>query len=226
MAQAIITATRITREIEFDLAARIHAGDEAAVWELAELAMPLVIRTARRYDAFGVDLEDLISEGRIGAMTAAAKFNPTMGVFFAHARKYITSAVSRYVADKYAPVVIPDDVFQHRAGSEHLRAVADQYSYAVSFQDPVNIRRVGSVEVVYLGDVVADPRVDPDAVDCRLTVHEAVAQLTPTQRRLISLTFLDDDLTGNEAAAVLGVTKSAISTQRKRAMSALVELLA
>ena len=66
----------LTEDQERQLAERIHKGDERALNKLVEANLRLVVATARPYQGKGVSIDDLISEGNIGLMKAARKFNP------------------------------------------------------------------------------------------------------------------------------------------------------
>ena len=66
----------LTEEQERQLAERIRKGDERAINKLVEANLRLVVATARSYQGKGISMDDLISEGNIGLMKAAAKFNP------------------------------------------------------------------------------------------------------------------------------------------------------
>ena len=66
----------LTEEQERQLAERIRKGDERALNKLVEANLRLVVATARPYQGKGMSFDDLISEGNIGLMKAARKFNP------------------------------------------------------------------------------------------------------------------------------------------------------
>ena len=66
----------LTEEQERQLAARIQKGDERALNKLVEANLRLVVATVRPYQNKGISIDDLISEGNIGLMKAAAKYNP------------------------------------------------------------------------------------------------------------------------------------------------------
>lgn len=66
----------LTEEQERQLSERIRKGDERALNKLVEANLRLVVATARPYQGQGVSIDDLISEGNIGLMKAAAKYNP------------------------------------------------------------------------------------------------------------------------------------------------------
>jgi RNA polymerase primary sigma factor len=72
-------------EEEIELAKRIRCGEkdtEAAMRELIEANLRLVVATARRFSSSGRGMLDLIQEGNIGLMKAAQKFDYTRGYRF------------------------------------------------------------------------------------------------------------------------------------------------
>lgn len=72
----------MTKEQERALSERILAGDERAVGQLVKANMCFVMTLAREYQGQGVELEDLISEGSIGLLKAARKFDASKGARF------------------------------------------------------------------------------------------------------------------------------------------------
>ena len=74
----------LTPEREQELAkAWRHNGDEAALRDLVGSHLRLVIKIARGFSGYGLPISDLISEGNIGLMQAARKFEPERGFRFA-----------------------------------------------------------------------------------------------------------------------------------------------
>jgi RNA polymerase primary sigma factor len=57
-------------------------GDEGARERLVQANLRFVIMVARQYQGRGVPLEDLVSEGNIGLIQAARRFDPDRGVRF------------------------------------------------------------------------------------------------------------------------------------------------
>lgn len=88
----------LPREEERELAVRIQEGDEGALNELVTANLKYVVTIAKRFAWSGIPLYDLISEGNIGLITAAKKFNPDRGTkFITYAKWWITQAVKSYV---------------------------------------------------------------------------------------------------------------------------------
>ena len=72
----------LTNEQERELSERIRQGDQKALNKLVEANLRFVVKIAQQYRGRGVELDDLVSEGNIGLMKAAAKLDATRGVRF------------------------------------------------------------------------------------------------------------------------------------------------
>ena len=72
----------LTEEQETRLSARILQGDERALNRLIEANLRFVVVIARQYQGQGLSMEDLVSEGNLGLMKAARKFDATRGLRF------------------------------------------------------------------------------------------------------------------------------------------------
>lgn len=69
-------------EQEARLSARILQGDERALNRLIEANLRFVVVIARQYQGQGLSMEDLVSEGNLGLMKAARKFDASRGLRF------------------------------------------------------------------------------------------------------------------------------------------------
>ena len=72
----------LSEEEERRLSARIKAGDERALNKLIEANLRFVVAIARQYQGKGLAMDDLVSEGNIGLMKAASKFDAERGLRF------------------------------------------------------------------------------------------------------------------------------------------------
>ena len=72
----------LSEEQEARLSARILQGDERALNRLIEANLRFVVVIARQYQGQGLSMEDLVSEGNLGLMKAACKFDATRGLRF------------------------------------------------------------------------------------------------------------------------------------------------
>ena len=57
-------------------------GDEAALHELVSAYLRLAIATAGKFRQYGLPMAELVQEGSVGLMQAAARFEPDRGVRF------------------------------------------------------------------------------------------------------------------------------------------------
>lgn len=94
----------LTAEEERELGRAAQAGDEAARERLVTSNLRFVVTMAKRYQEFGLPLEDLICEGNRGLIRAAEKFDPERGTrFLSYAVAWITAKIDRAI--EHAPVV-------------------------------------------------------------------------------------------------------------------------
>jgi len=96
----------LEREVEFELARRWREeGDEEALHQLVRSYMRLVISTASRFRNYGLPVGDLVQEGNVGLMQAAARFEPQREVRFStYAAWWIRSAMQDYVLRNWSIV--------------------------------------------------------------------------------------------------------------------------
>lgn len=99
---------RLTPEQERDLAKRCAAGDEAAIRQMVNANLRLVVYIAREYAGRGVALMDLIQEGSIGLLVAARKFDYTKEYRFStYATKWIHQGVTRCLMNNSGIIRVP-----------------------------------------------------------------------------------------------------------------------
>lgn len=99
-------APMLEAEHEHQLALRWReAADEAALHELTGAYMRLVISMAGRFRAYGLPMGDLIQEGSVGLMQAAARFEPAREVRFStYAGWWVRAAMQDYVLRNWSIV--------------------------------------------------------------------------------------------------------------------------
>ncbi len=105
MKQAM-TVPLLDEQNEFELARRWKdKGDEQALHELTCAYMRLVISLATRFRNYGLPYGDLIQEGNVGLMQAAARFEPERGVRFStYASWWIRAAIQDYILRNWSIV--------------------------------------------------------------------------------------------------------------------------
>ena len=96
----------LSQEHEQDLAIRWRdERDEAALHELTGAYMRLVISMASKFRHYGLPLADLVQEGSVGLMQAAARFDPDRQVRFStYASWWIRSSIQDYVLRNWSIV--------------------------------------------------------------------------------------------------------------------------
>jgi RNA polymerase sigma-32 factor len=104
--KASMKVPMLTRENEFELARRWRAQDDtAALHQLVGAYTRLVISTAARFRNYGLPAGDLVQEGNVGLMQAAARFEPDRDVRFStYATWWIRSAMQDYVLRNWSIV--------------------------------------------------------------------------------------------------------------------------
>lgn len=106
--QEIDEYPRIRKDEEITLAAEIANGSESARENLIQSNLRLVVKIAHDFKGLGVPLMDLISEGNIGLMRAADKFDPSKGAkFSSYAAWWIKQAMRRALANQSRTIRIP-----------------------------------------------------------------------------------------------------------------------
>lgn len=96
----------LDRDEEMELAQRWRDhGDERALHQLVRAYTRLVISTAARFRNYGLPMGDLVQEGNVGLMQAAARFEPDREVRFStYAAWWIRSAMQDYVLRNWSIV--------------------------------------------------------------------------------------------------------------------------
>ena len=103
----------VSTEEEVLLAQAIHAGGkkgEIAKDKLVKANLRFVVSVAKQYQNQGVSLTDLISEGNIGLITAADKFDETRGFkFISYAIWWIRQSILQAIAE-YSNMAISNKI--------------------------------------------------------------------------------------------------------------------
>lgn len=90
----------LSADEERDLASKIQQGDSRALNRLVEANLRFVVTIANQYKGKGLQMDDLVSEGNIGLMKAASRFDPERGTRFVnfavvHIRQQIEKAIAQ-----------------------------------------------------------------------------------------------------------------------------------
>lgn len=104
--KAAMSAPFLARDEEQELALRWRSdGDQAAMHKLTSAHMRLVIAMATRFRHYGLSLADLIQEGHVGLLEAAARFEPAREVRFStYATWWIRASMQDYILRNWSIV--------------------------------------------------------------------------------------------------------------------------
>lgn len=171
----------LTAEEETQLAERIQQGDGRALNKLVEANLRFVVKLAAGYRGNGVEMDDLISEGNLGMMKAAAKFAPQRGSrFVSYAAPFIRQHMERAIEQQNGLAKIPRDA--GLAGRMANRR-------PMSVDAPMNGRTNMSLLSVLVNadSPMADSRVYSEAIE--QAVEFALLTLSERERRVVNAFF-------------------------------------
>lgn len=127
----------ITPDEEVELARRIKEGDEKAKERLIKANTRFVISVAKQFQNKGVPLNDLVSEGNIGLIKAAEKFDETKGFkFISYAVWWIRQAIMNAISDQGGMIHLPANqvITRNKLKKEAARFEQDNQRQPTSYE--------------------------------------------------------------------------------------------
>jgi len=104
----------LSAEQESDLAKGVQKGDASALHKLVQANLRFVVSVAKQFQHQGLSLSDLINEGNVGLIKAAAKFDHSKGFkFISYAVWWVRQAIMQSLLNKGRMIRIP----AHKSGS-------------------------------------------------------------------------------------------------------------
>ena len=195
---------------------RIKAGRDARQ-RFIQSNLRLVVSIAKRYQASGIPLIDLVQEGNLGLMRAVEKFDHRKGFKFStYATWWIRQAVTRAIADKGRTIRVPvhmvETVSQVQRATAHLfrslgrEPTVDEIAHDTGLPrgkvieaqrvapDPVSLFAHVGDDDAELVDFLVDPTVEAPAeaavaaVELR-ELREVLTTLNAREQRVLELRF-------------------------------------
>ncbi len=202
----------LSREEEAALAVRIRAGETDALNQLVCANLKFVVTIAKQYQNRGVSLSDLVSEGNVGLIRAAERFDEGRGVkFISYAVWWIRQTIHQAIADQSEAVRVPAGELMH---VRHAGRTA-------SLDAPLAVGGESN-----LLDLLPDDDQPPpdaallsDGLDAAL--HSALHALRPREAEVVRLYFglEGDSQTLEQIAARYGITRERVRQIKDKALA-------
>lgn len=201
----------LTSEEEKNLSDRIKTGDMAAVNRLVEANLRFVVKIATQYRGQGLSLDDLVSEGNMGLMRAALKFDADRGTRFVnYAVVFIRQQIEKAISEQTSQYKVPrrSDA-QCRLGGK-----------AVSVDAPLGGKSNMSLLSVLVNhdSPMADERIYSETVE--RAVEFAVRSLDEREAHVVNAFFglTQEHETMAEIAEDMGLRRERVRQIRNRAI--------
>lgn len=210
----------LTAEEEKSLALKSLKGDKASRDKLINANLRFVVKVAYKYKGYGLDIEELISEGNTGLITAAEKFDPNNNSrFTTYAVWWIQANIQKAIRETSKGIKFPAYKFEE---------MKDEKWNISSLDKPI-----GKEDDATVGDLLWDDKYDSPEVQFFDSVTEdqvwyAMEVLSEKEQRILTLRYgLDGEkpMSLSEVGVVIGLTKERIRQIEKRAFATMKSFL-
>jgi RNA polymerase sigma-32 factor len=200
--RAAMRAPYLERAEEHDLAVRWRDDhDQAALHRLTSAHMRLVIAVAARFRNFGLPMGDLIQEGHVGLLEAAARFEPEREVRFStYATWWIRASIQDYILRNWSIVRGGTSssqkalFFNLRRLRARLAQTADQRPRRAVFAEIANALGVSVSDVE-----VMDSRLSAPDTSLNAPLHESENDTASNRQDfLVDVAPLPDETVGED----------------------------
>jgi RNA polymerase sigma-32 factor len=232
----------LDRAAEADLARRWRAGDRQAGEKIVTACLPFVVSIAVEYRRWGVPVEDVVQQGNLGLLKAAAKFDPDRECRLAtYAAYWIRAEIRDYVVRGYRVVRLGTTKAERRAlrayrktrenDPEALAAASGMTREKAERLLPLLASHETSLDartdergamIDRLAGTAPTPEDEASAHEhrgrARSAVLEALRDLTDRERMIVRERLMTDDpCTLQELGTRLGVSKERVRQIEERA---------
>lgn len=204
----------LSYEEESELAVKAAQGDKTAKNKIVNANLRFVISIAKKYQKKGLELEDLISEGNIGLLTAIEKFDVSKGYhFISYAVWWIRQSILKAICEKSRAIRLPLNRANELVKIEH--AQKEIASAGVSMSEKEELEEIASMlnmDVSHVREMISIAK-DMTSLDAEVSgKNDSSTTLGEMIEDTISERPEDKVITEsmiNEIKAVLGTLKPA-----------------
>jgi RNA polymerase sigma-32 factor len=240
----------LSAEEERELAKRYRAGDRRAGDKLIHACLPFVMMIAREYRCWGVPTEDVVQQGNLGLLKAAARFDPDRECrLVTYAAYWIRAEIREHVVRSYRMVRLGTTKSERRALRVYRRTqetdpellaemsglspdAADKLLPLLMARDTSTdqpnvlgvtpIERLASADPTPEDRVISDERRQKTRAELEAFLHEIPArERTILRSRLLR----DDPVTLERLGQRFGISKERVRQLEERAVTQLKDRL-
>ena len=198
--RAAMRAPYLERDEEHDLAVRWKdEQDQAALHRLTAAHMRLVIAIAARFRNFGLPMGDLIQEGHVGLLEAAARFDPARDVRFStYATWWIRASIQDYILRNWS-IVRGGTSSSQKALFFNLRRLRARMAQNAATQprQEMYAEIAGALGVTTSDVELMDSRLSAPDTSLNAPIHEAESDTANRQDFLVDDVALPDETVGS-----------------------------
>jgi RNA polymerase sigma-32 factor len=198
--RAAMRAPYLERDEEHDLAVRWKdEQDKAALHRLTAAHMRLVIAIAARFRNFGLPMGDLIQEGHVGLLEAAARFDPGRDVRFStYATWWIRASIQDYILRNWS-IVRGGTSSSQKALFFNLRRLRARMAQNADKQSRHDMYTeiAGALGVAASDVELMDSRLSAPDTSLNAPIHESESDTANRQDFLVDDVALPDETVGS-----------------------------
>ena len=232
----------LTEEEKTALLKRMREGDTEARDELISGNLKLVLSVIKRFSGRGENPDDLFQVGCIGLIEAIDNFDLTLGLRFStYAVPMIIGELRRYFRDNNAIRVsrsVRDLAYKALQAKEELSASLGREPKIEEIAKKLDVKREEVVNAldaivdpislyepvysesgdsIYIMDQISDDKNTDESWLESIAINEAIARLSPRERKIILMRFYDGK-TQMEVAKEISISQAQVSRLEKGAL--------
>lgn len=186
-------------------------GDREALDRLIESHLRLVPRIARKFSGYGINVNDLISEGHIGLMQSVERFKPEKGFRFStYARWWIRAAILNFILQTWSLIKVGNSAGKKKLFFNLKRAKREMTLEGTRYLTDADVETIAQRFQVSTRDVIA--------MDSRLSAIDPSLDQPVSDEDGSTLTMMDT-IAGSESSPEETFAAEEIERLRQQALS-------